>query len=81
MGTRQQELENPQSCFNKAAPDEPLFVLRANDELAPETLREWAWDYKTQKKRASRYGPEQQKKFEEALALAAAMNQWKAVHP
>lgn len=30
------------SCYEKAAPDEPLFVLRAQDRLAPATIRMWA---------------------------------------
>lgn len=35
------------SCYDKAADDEPLFVLRAQDILAPEMVREWA--YRAQK--------------------------------
>lgn len=30
------------SCFAKAADDEPLFVLRAQDKLAPTVVRIWA---------------------------------------
>ena len=29
-------------CYEKAHPDEPLFVLRANDVLAPYLVRIWA---------------------------------------
>ena len=29
-------------CRDKAAADEPLFTLRAQDVLAPETVRHWA---------------------------------------
>lgn len=35
-------LKNPNSCLNKAAPDEPVFVLRAKDPLAAQTVRLWA---------------------------------------
>jgi hypothetical protein len=28
-------------CLRKAAPDEPVFVLRAQDELAPMVVRKW----------------------------------------
>lgn len=28
-------------CLEKAAPDEPIFVLRAQDMLAPATVRTW----------------------------------------
>lgn len=31
------------SCYEKAADDEPVFVLRAQDMLAPEIVREWAY--------------------------------------
>lgn len=30
------------SCYEKAAPDEPIFVLRAKDPLAPLVVRMWA---------------------------------------
>lgn len=30
-------------CYENAADDEPLFVLRAQDVLAPEIVREWAF--------------------------------------
>ncbi len=35
--------EQGDSCYEKAAPDEPIFVLRAQDFLAPEIVREWAY--------------------------------------
>jgi hypothetical protein len=37
-----QELSDPNSCLNKAADDEPLFVLRSTDKLAPALVRLWA---------------------------------------
>lgn len=36
------EIHDPVSCLNKAALDEPLFVLRAKDRLAPSVVRVWA---------------------------------------
>ncbi len=35
-------LERTIGCFAKAADDEPLFVLRAQDKLAPVLIRLWA---------------------------------------
>ncbi len=29
-------------CYERAGPDEPLFVLRAKDLLSPELVRLWA---------------------------------------
>lgn len=36
------ELLSQSSCLNKAGPDEPIFVLRANDPLYAATIRLWA---------------------------------------
>ena len=36
------ELSTPTSCLNQAAPDEPVFVLRAKDPLAARVVRIWA---------------------------------------
>jgi len=47
---KRNELANPNSCLNKAADDEPLFVFRANDPLAPQLVREWADQYFDSKK-------------------------------
>jgi hypothetical protein len=30
------------SCLEKAADDEPIFVLRGQDRIAPKTVRQWA---------------------------------------
>jgi len=56
------------TCLEKAADDEPIFVLRAQDMLAPGTVRFWA-------ERAAANGcpPE---KVQEAYALAERMEQW-----
>lgn len=35
------EINNPQSCLNRAFDEEMVFVLRACDEAAPVALRAW----------------------------------------
>lgn len=35
------ELSDPNSCLNKAKPEERLFVLLARDPAAPEAIRHW----------------------------------------
>lgn len=40
MGTKNNPGEY--DCYAAAAPDEPLFILRANDPLAPHLVRLWA---------------------------------------
>jgi hypothetical protein len=38
---KRDELNDPNSCLNRAADDEWLFVLRAHDVAAPATIEEW----------------------------------------
>lgn len=38
---RQQMQLDPNSCLNRAAPDEPLFLLRAHDIASSNTVRSW----------------------------------------
>ena len=35
------EITDPKSCFNKAIPNERLFVLLARDAAAPVAIRAW----------------------------------------
>jgi hypothetical protein len=37
----QQEKNEPQSCLNKARPEEYIFVLLARDKAAPHAIRQW----------------------------------------
>lgn len=55
-------------CFDNAAPDEPIFVLRAQDRLAAATVRFWA-----QLLEASRGSAPLVK---EARECATAMDKW-----
>lgn len=38
---KRDEIEDTESCFNKARVDERLFVLLARDPAAPSTIRHW----------------------------------------
>lgn len=62
------ELRSNTSCLNKAANDEPLFVLRAKDPVAPMTVRLWA---------SMAEGIHEQEKIDEAIATADQMERWK----
>lgn len=62
------ELSTPTSCLNKAAPDEPVFVLRAKDLFAAMTVRHWA---------TMAQGSHESSKIDEALALAGQMEDWR----
>jgi hypothetical protein len=70
------ELIGP-SCLTNAKDDEPIFVLKSTDELAPQTVRTWAHWYIGSKGDGAAT-PQQRAKFEEALALADQMEAWRA---
>jgi hypothetical protein len=38
---KSRELSDPNSCLNRAADDELIFVIRAHDVTAPGTVRDW----------------------------------------
>lgn len=61
-------LKSDDSCLAKAKDDEPIFVLRSTDRLAPDIVREWA-------KLAERGGTDRGK-IEEAYRLAGRMEDW-----
>lgn len=63
------ELSTPTSCLNKAAPDEPVFVLRAKDALAAMTVRHWI---------TMADGVHEPAKLEEARKLAEVMESWRS---
>jgi len=60
-------------CYDKAAPDEPIFTLRAQDVLAPGIVEAWA-------QRAEKAGSPPEK-VAEARDLAEQMRQWQKQHP
>lgn len=74
------EIADPKSCLNSARDDEPIFVLRANDELAPQFLRQWAHAYHDQKAAAApsrTLTDAQLQKYRTALALADTFDRWR----
>jgi hypothetical protein len=74
------EIDSPNSCLSKADDFEPLFVLRANDPLAPALVRLWANEYFLSKKRTqdTPLTDRQMAKYTEAKTLASQMEAWKA---
>lgn len=65
---KNQELTDPKSCLNQAAPEEMVFVLRANDPIAPLVVRYWANE--------SLLRGIHLDKLDDAEACAAAMEAW-----
>lgn len=77
MGTKASEMR--EGCFAKAALDEPLFVLRAQDRSAPKLVRQWAETFRQHHLKVGTSGHELAKaisKHTEALAVADAMESW-----
>lgn len=74
---KEQEILNPNSCLNRAANGEPLFVLRANDETASDLVTVWAIKYMNSKGGWAKMDARQQQKFSEALNCAHTMKEWR----
>lgn len=60
-------------CYDKAADDEPIFVLRAADPSAPKAVRAWAFQAEMDGHR--------REKIVGALQDAADMEAWQAANP
>jgi len=83
MSRKLDELLNPNGCLGKAADNEPIFVLRANDPIAPSIVRRWADDYLIDKRENSTDGcvtHRQLSKAQEARGLANEMDSWRDYH-
>lgn len=63
-------LSDPESCLVKAKADEPLFVLRANDPIAAETVMFWV-------RRAGEGTDHSPEKRAAARKIAAEMGAWR----
>lgn len=67
---KRQEIENPESCLNRAEIDEPLFIIRAKDKVSASAVRTWAeWAQMT--------GVHEPEKIQEARAIAEDMENWR----
>lgn len=77
---KRDELTNPESCLNKAADNEPVFVLRANDENAAPAVAAWARDYIISKGGWNNMSDAQRKKYNEAMDIASDMRIWLMRH-
>lgn len=73
-----QTIKGP-SCLTKAADDEPLFTLRANDPDAAWLVRCWAEAYVKRKGGMARMTKQQLFKYNDAQWVAADMDHWRRV--
>jgi hypothetical protein len=77
MSTKNRNIINPDSCWNKAADDEPVFVLRAKDPLAHAIVVIWANRYMFEKGGWDKMTEAQRNKFSDALCVATDMREWR----
>lgn len=77
MATKRENLLNPNSCWNKAELDEPVFILRSTDFIAPTIVTLWTVQYVSDKGGWLRMTDAQKQKFEDALRVAEAMRNYK----
>lgn len=73
MATKRENVNDPSSCLNKAREDEPIFILRAHDRVAPAAVRDWAH-------RAHANGNASQLKVDGAMEVALEMERWQRQH-
>lgn len=78
--TKADNIADPNSCLNRAAIDEPIFVLRANDPMAADTVIMWANKYALRKGGYARMNEREQQKYLAALECAQKMNEWNIAH-
>jgi hypothetical protein len=79
MGTKSQELKD--GCLARAAMDEPIFVLRAQDKSAPKLVRQWAENFRQHHVKAETKGHALAiaiTKHTGALEVADAMEAWQS---
>jgi hypothetical protein len=76
--TKRENLADPNSCLNKAEDDEPLFILRASDPLAPALVRLWASRHDRGVQEGTLLNTlEDAGKSGSAMAVAAKMEGWR----
>lgn len=77
MSTKAENIANLTSCWNRAADNEPVFVLRANDPVAQIAVHMWALHYVEKKGGWEKMTYAQKCKFHDAMAVSQAMEDWR----
>ena len=70
----------PFNCYKAAAPDEPIFTLKASDITAPLVINFWANLYRERKEYAGEFNERAKQKHAEALICAEEMTTWFNAH-
>lgn len=78
MATKQETLDDQQSCLNTAQPDEPIFVLKGGHFLSHIIVRAWALEYRHRHIMGGSFTPEREVKYKDAIVVADHMEAWRA---
>jgi hypothetical protein len=68
------------ACLEKVEVDEPIFVLRAHDPMAPTLVRIWAERWRLMHLGKGTYTAGRKVKVKEAIEQADAMDTWYEEH-
>jgi hypothetical protein len=71
--TKRELIEDPQSCLNNTGDEEPVFLLRARDVLAPKVVRLWVTLLKMET-------DEHNEKASQAYTLSNQMLTWQTIY-
>lgn len=75
---KKDEIANPTSCLNKAGNDEPIFVLRAQDVFAADTILAWADRYRrTHAPQGNWRSEKHRQKHNEAIDIVDQFERWR----
>lgn len=77
MSTKRENLSDPSSCLNRALGDEPIFILRASDPVAPLIVVEWAFRYLKENGGLLKMTDAQRLKYMDAFEVAADMEKYR----
>jgi hypothetical protein len=82
MGTKKEELASTTGCLAKAARDEPIFVLRAQDKLAPMVVQYWIQLVEAERRATGASTMEliEDPKLQAAHNLSKQMEEWQREH-
>lgn len=73
MFTKLREIQDPNSCLNRSANDEPVFVLVGRDKTAPDAIEKWC--------ELAKAAGAPEEKIKQGLVDAHHMREWQLDHP
>lgn len=69
-----------EGCLGRSQDDEPVFILVARDQLASDVVRWWAERFLALRMDFGDFDGRAKAKYDEAVALADRMDDWRDAH-